>query len=96
MVIVTKQITTVLVNGGLSLTCIEIFCKKLYDLNYKNITQTKENSQLLDENVLKSKPVQELSDRTKPDIVNLVCQECLQSLEGAAFPQSACCHDQIF
>ena len=39
MVVVTKQITTVLVNGGMSLTSFEIFRNKLYDLNYKKITQ---------------------------------------------------------
>ena len=47
MVVVTKQITTVLVNGGLSLTSLEIFCNKPYDLNYKKITQTEDSSQLL-------------------------------------------------
>ena len=52
MVVVTKQITTVIVNGGLSLTSLEIFGNKFYDLNYKKITQTEESSQLLDENVL--------------------------------------------
>ena len=35
MVVVTKQITIVLVNGGLSLTSLEIFRNKRYDLNYK-------------------------------------------------------------
>ena len=97
MVVVTKQITTVLVNGGLSLTSLEIFRNKLYDLNYKKITQTEESSQLLDENVLKSKPVQELCEKIKPDIVNLVRQERLRHLvEGAAFPRSARCRDQFF
>ena len=98
MVVVTKQITTVLVNGGLSLTSFEIFRNKLYDLNYKKITQTEESSQLLDENVLKSKPVQELYERIKPDIVNLVHQERLRHLvEGAAFPWSArrCDHSTV-
>ena len=97
MVVVTKQITTVLVNGGLSLTSLEIFRNKLYDLNYKKITQTEESSQLLDENVLKSKPVQELCEKIKPDIVNLVRQERLRHLvEGAAFPRSARRRDQFF
>ena len=97
MVVVTKQITTVLVSGGLSLTCLEIFRNKLYDLNYKKITQTEESSQLLDENVLKSQPVQELCEKIKPDNVNLVRQERLLHLvEGAAFPRSARHRDQFF
>ena len=51
MVVVTKQITTVLVNGGLSLTSFEIFRNKLYDLmNYKKITQTVDKSYALDTN----------------------------------------------
>ncbi len=97
MVVVNKQISTVLVNGGLSLTSFEIFRNKLFDLNYKKITQTEESSQLLDENVLKSKPVQELCDRIKPDIINLVRQERLRHLvEGAGFPRSARRRDQFF
>ena len=97
MVVVTKQITTVLVKGGLSITSLDIFRNKLYDHNYKNITQTEENSQLLDENVLKLKPVQELCEKIKPDIVNLVRQEHLRHLVvSAAFPRSARRRDQFF
>ena len=95
--VVTKQITTVLLNGGSSLTSFEIFKQKLFDLSYKKITQTEENSQLLDENVLKSKPVQELCDRIKPEIFQLVRQERLRHLvEGASFPRSARRRDQFF
>lgn len=97
MVVVTKQITTVLVNGGPSLTSFEIFKQKLFDLSYKKITQTEENSQLLDENVLKSKPVQELSNRIKPEIIQLVRQERLRHLvEGASFPRATRRRDQFF
>ena len=97
MVVVTKQINTVIVNSGLSLTSFEILRNKLFDLSYKKITQTEESSQLLDEKVLKSKPVQELCERIKPDIVQLVRQERLRHLvEGAAFPRSARRRDQFF
>ncbi len=97
MVVVTKQITTVLLNGGSNLTSFDIFKQKLFDLSYKKITQTEENSQLLDENVLKSKPVQELCERIKPEIVQLVQQERLRHLvEGASFPRSARRRDHFF
>lgn len=97
MVVVTKQLNTVIVNSGLSLSSFEVLRNKLFDLSYKKITQTEESSQLLDESVLKSKPVQELCERIKPDIVNLVRQERLRHLvEGAAFPRSARRRDQFF
>lgn len=97
MAVLTKQLTTVLINGGSSLTSFEIFRQRLFDLSYKKITQTEENSQLLDENVLKSKPVQELCDRIKPEIMQLVCQERLRHLvEGASFPRGTRRRDQFF
>ena len=97
MAVVTKQITTVLINGGSSLTSFEILKQRLFDLSYKKITQTEENSQLLDENVLKSRPVQELCDRIKPEIMQLVCQERLRHLvEGASFPRGTRRRDQFF
>lgn len=97
MAVVTKQISTVLINGGLSLTSFEIFKQRLFELSYKKITQSEENSQLLDENVLKSKPVQELCERIKPEIIQLVRQERLRHLvEGASFPRSARRRDQFF
>ncbi len=90
MVVVTKQISSVLVNGGSSLSSFDNFKQKLFDLSYKKITQTEENSQLLDENVLKTKPVQELYERIKPEIFQLVRQERLRHLvEGASFPRAA-------
>ena len=97
MAVVTKQITTVLMNSGSSLTSFDILKTKLFDLSYKKITQTEENSQLLDENVLKSKPVQELCARIKPEIYQLVRQERLRHLvEGAAFPRATRRRDQFF
>lgn len=97
MVVVTKQISMVIINGGLSLTSFDILRNRLFDLSYKKITQTEESSQLLDENVLKSKPVQELCERIKPDVVQLVRQERLRHLvEGATFPKSARRRDQFF
>lgn len=97
MAVVTKQISTVLINGGSSLNSFDIFKQRLFDLSYKKITQSEENSQLLDENVLKSKPVQELCERIKPEIFNLVRQERLRHLvEGASFPRSARRRDQFF
>ena len=96
MVVVTKQITTVL-NSGSTLSSFDTLKQKLFDLSYKKITQTEENSQLLDENVLKSKPVQELCERIKPEIMQLVRQERLRHLvEGASFPRATRRRDQFF
>ena len=97
MVVVTKQISTVVVNGGSSLTSFDIYKQRLFDLSYKKITQAEENSQLLDENVLKTKPVQELYERIKPEIFQLVRQERLRHLvEGASFPRATRRRDQYF
>ena len=87
MVVVTKQILTVL-QSSITLTSLDILKSKLFDLTYKKISEADESSQLLDESVLKSKPVQELSDCIRPDIVELVKQERLRHLvEGATFPK---------
>ena len=87
MVVVTKQITMVL-QSGTELTSIDMLKQRLSDLTYKKISEADESSQLLDESVLKSKPVQELSDAIRPDIVELVKQERLRHLvEGATFPK---------
>ena len=97
MVVVSKQLTQVLINSGPSLTTFDVLKHKLFDLSYKKITQTEENSQLLDENVLKSKPVQELCERIKPEIMQLVRQERLRHLvEGASFPRATRRRDQFF
>ena len=97
MVVVTKQITTVLQAGGPSLTSFDIFRQRLFDLSYKKITQTEESSQLLDENVLKSKPVQDLIEQIKPELVGLIREERLRHLiEGQAFPRSSRRRDQFF
>ena len=97
MVVVTKQITTVLQTGGPSLTSFDIFRQRLFDLSYKKITQTEESSQLLDENIVKSKPVQDLIAQIKPEIVSLIREERLRHLvEGQAFPRSSRRRDQFF
>lgn len=50
--------------------------------------ESENNSQLLDDAVLKSKPVQELCARIQPEIVELVKKERLRHLvEGQAFPK---------
>lgn len=96
MVVVTKQITTVL-NNASALNSFETLKQRLFDLSYKKITQTEESSQLLDETVLKSKPVQELCERIKPEIVHLVQQERLRHLvEGCSFPRATRRRDQFF
>ena len=88
MTVVTKQLTTVLQSSS-ALNSFDILKQKLFDLSYKKITESEENSQLLDEGVLKSKPVQELCERIKPEILHLVKEERLRHLvEGAAFPKS--------
>ena len=97
MVVVTKQITTVLQGGGSSLTSFDIFRQRLFDLSYKKITQTEESSQLLDEGVVKSKPVQELIEHIKPELLLLVREERLRHLaEGQSFPRSSRRRDQFF
>lgn len=97
MAVVTKQITTVLQGGGSSLTSFDIFKQRLFDLSYKKITSSEESSQLLDESVLKSKPVQELCERIKPELIELVKEERLRHLiEGSAFPKSSRRRDQFF
>ena len=97
MVVVTKQITTVLQAGGPSLTSFDIFRQRLFDLSYKKITQTEESSQLLDENIIKSKPVQNLIKQIKPDLEGLIREERLRHLvEGQSFPKSSRRRDQFF
>ena len=97
MAVVTKQITTVLQGGGSTLTSFDIFKQRLFDLSYKKITSSDENSQLLDEAVLKSKPVQQLCERIKPELIELVKEERLRHLvEGSAFPKSSRRRDQFF
>ena len=87
MVVVTKQILTVLQSSA-TLTSVDVLKQKLSELTYKKITEADESSQLLDESVLKSKPVQELSEAIRPEIVELVKQERLRHLvEGATFPK---------
>ena len=87
MVVVTKQILTVLQSSA-TLTTLDILKQKLFELTYKKIIEADENSQLLDESVLKSKPVQELSEAIRPEIIELVKQERLRHLvEGATFPK---------
>ena len=86
MVVVMKQISMVL-QGGSTLTSFDILKTRLFDLNYKRIAEAEENSQLLDDSVLNSKPVVELCKRIKPEIIQLVKEERLRHLvEGAAFP----------
>ena len=97
MAVVTKQITTVLQGGGSSLTSFDIFKQRLFDLSYKKITSSGDSSQLLDESVLKSKPVQELCERIKPELIELVKEERLRHLiEGSVFPKSSRRRDQFF
>ena len=97
MVVVTKQITTVLQSTGSTLTSFDVLKQRLFDLSYRKITQTEENSQLLDEAVLKSKPVQELSDQIRPELLQLIKEERLRHLiEGASFPRPTRRRDQFF
>ena len=60
MAVVMKQISIVLQTGSSTLITFDFFRMKLFELSYKKITESEENSQLLEEGVLKSKPVQEL------------------------------------
>lgn len=97
MVVVTKQITTVLQGGGASLTSFDIFRQKLFELSYKKITQTEESSQLLEENVLNSRPVKDLIESIKPELLMLIREERLRHLvEGQSFPRPTRRRDQFF
>lgn len=97
--VVTKQITTVLQAQDTStLTSSETLRNRLFDLSYKKLTEAEEQSQLLDEAVLKSRPVQDLRNKITPEIYDLVKMERLHHLvQGAAFPKiGARRRDQYF
>lgn len=87
--VVTKQITMVMQSQDTStLTSSEILRNRLFELSYKKITESEEHSQLLDESVLKSRPVQDLKVKITPEIYELVKRERLNHLvQGAAFPK---------
>ena len=87
--VVTKQITTVLQSQDINtLTSAEGLKTRLFELSYKKITEAEEQSQLLDEAVLKSRPVQDLRSKIRPEIIELVKQERLHHLvQGTAFPK---------
>lgn len=89
MAVVTKQITTILQSEkSTTLTSFDLLRNKLFELSYKKITESEEKSHLLDEAVLKSKPVEELRESILPEIQELVKQERLHHLvQGAAFPK---------
>ena len=89
MTVVMKQITTVIQAGDAGgLVSFDVLRNRLFELSYKKIIETDEKSHLLDESVLKSKPVQDLREKLKPEILNLIRQERLHHLvEGASFPK---------
>ena len=89
MAVVTKQITTILQSEkSTSLTSFDLLRTKPYELSYKKITESEEKCHLLDEAVLKSKPVEELRESILPKIQELVKQERLHHLiQGASFPK---------
>ena len=88
MAVVMKQISIILQTGSSTLTTFDVFKNRLFELSYKKITESEENSQLLEEGVLKSKPVQELCAEIRPEIIQLVKEERLRHLvEGASFPK---------
>lgn len=97
--VVTKQITTVLQSQQAStLTSSDVLRNLLFELSYKKLAEAEEQSQLLDEAVLKSRPVQDLRAQITPEIYNLVKMERLHHLvQGAAFPKiGARRRDQYF
>ena len=85
--VVTKQITMVLQAQDTStLTSSEVLRNRLFEMSYKKLTEAEEQSQLLDEAVLKSRPVQDLRNKITPEIYDLVKMERLHHLvQGAAF-----------
>ncbi|XP_003386618.1 PREDICTED: engulfment and cell motility protein 1-like [Amphimedon queenslandica] len=97
--VVTKQITTVIQSQDAStLTSSDTFRNRLFELSYKKITESEEHTQLLDESVLKSRPVQDLKKKITPEINELVKRERLNHLvHGSAFPKvGAKRRDQYF
>lgn len=88
MAVVKKQIGIVLQTHSTALGTFEVLKHYLFEISYKKITESEENSQLLEEGVLKSKPVQELCLEIRPEIIQLVREERLRHLcEGASFPK---------
>ena len=88
MAVVMKQIGIILQTSSTTLISFDVFRTRLFELSYKKITESEENSQLLEEGVLKSKPVQELCAEIRPEIIQLVREERLRHLcEGASFPK---------
>lgn len=97
--VVTKQITSVLQSQHTSsLTSSEVLRSRLFELSYKKLAEAEEQSQLLDEAVLKSRPVQDLRAKITPEMYDLVKMERLHHLvQGAAFPKiGARRRDQYF
>ena len=88
-VVVLKQITMVMQSQDTStLMSPDMLRNRLFELSYKKITESEEQSQLLDENILKSRPVQDLRLKMTPEIYELVKKERLNHLvQGAAFPK---------
>ena len=88
MVVVQKQIVTI-VQQGSTLSSFDVFKAKLFELSYKKIiSESEEKTQLLDDSVWNSKPVTELRDKLRPEIEGLVKQQRLKQLvEGALFPK---------
>eukprot|EP00731_Ephydatia_muelleri_P000114 Em0001g114a len=86
MVVVTKQILTVL-QFGTVLSSTDTLKLKLFEVTYKKIVEVEENNQLLDESVLKSKPVQELSEAIRPEIIEVKQERLRHLVEGATFPK---------
>jgi engulfment/cell motility protein 1 len=87
--IVLKQITMVMQSQDTStLTSSDILRGRLFEISYKKITESEEQSQLLDESVLKTRPVEELRKKITPEIWDLVQRERLNHLvQGANFPK---------
>lgn len=96
--VVTKQITMVMSQDASTLTSSETLRNRLFELSYKKITESEEHSQLLDDSVLKSRPVQDLKTKITPEIYELVKRERLNHLvQGSAFPKvGAKRRDQFF
>jgi engulfment/cell motility protein 1 len=88
MHVVQKQITTVIQQGHSS-NSFENLRQRFFEYSYRKIVSaSEEKSQLVDDSILKAKPVIELREAIMPEIQELIRQQRLRYLvEGDFFPK---------
>ena len=88
MHVVQKQITTVIQQGHSS-NSFENLRQRFFEYSYRKIVSaSEEKSQLVDDSILKAKPVIELREAIMPEIKELIRQQRMRYLvEGDFFPK---------